>query len=370
MSNKGIGQASLQTVVSAASRELLSNVNAPFGVNIPKVKDSIESLTKFETKCLLVQLGNIESNTDTNLIGVGVPPIGTFKAHINSGSLTPTTYSSFGNVATVKLLTADHSDIKLGYVANVVTSASTGRFGSNTMVIQKSIAGNTTAGSFVPGFEYVITSIGTTDFSLIGVDTDTANVVIGNVFVANAVGLGTGTASISNNQIMLSSSHTVTGDVIFNANPLSLGKYQNSDYFLIKNGYKNDDGTWTGKDGVDSHEVFLAATTVQDNIVQNFIQQEYNNLIKSGAIRDGDTKEIIAGMLALAYQYQDLGNPLLRQSIYNPDGTINLETYSIATKANVWRETGQTVDSKGRPGHIYFNGGRYAITTLGADVSE
>jgi hypothetical protein len=61
---------------------------------------------------------------------------------------------------------------------------------------------------------------------------------------------------------------------------------------------------------------------------------------------------------------------LLRQSIYNPDGTINLETYSIATKANVWRETGQTVDSKGRPGHIYFNGGRYAITTLGADVSE
>ena len=75
-------------------------------------------------------------------------------------------------------------------------------------------------------------------------------------------------------------------------------------------------------------------------------------------------------MLALAYQYQDLGNPALNQNPRNVDGTINLVNYSIGTKANVWRNTGQTVDSQGRPGHIFFNGGRYAIGTLGADTAE
>jgi hypothetical protein len=101
-----------------------------------------------------------------------------------------------------------------------------------------------------------------------------------------------------------------------------------------------------------------------------FLQEQYIDLVKQGAIRAGDSKEIIAGMLALAYQYQDLGNPQLGQNIYNTNGTINLENYSIGTRANVWRETGQTVDSQGRPGHIYFNGGRYAVRNLGADVPE
>jgi len=75
-------------------------------------------------------------------------------------------------------------------------------------------------------------------------------------------------------------------------------------------------------------------------------------------------------MLALAYQYQDLGNPQLKKNVYNTDGSVNLENYSIASRANVWRNTGQTVDSQGRPGHIYFNAGRYAIRNLGADVPE
>jgi hypothetical protein len=169
---------------------------------------------------------------------------------------------------------------------------------------------------------------------------------------------------------MLSSNHTASGDILFNVFPLKLGKYQNSDYLLTRYGYKNSDGTWASKDGVDSNDVFLEATEVQDNIMNTFLQEQYPELVKTGAIRDGDSKEVIGGMLALAYQYQDLGNPALKQNVYNTDGTINVENYSIASRANVWRNTGQTVDSQGRPGHIYFNGGRYAIRTLGADVPE
>jgi hypothetical protein len=162
----------------------------------------------------------------------------------------------------------------------------------------------------------------------------------------------------------------VSGDVTFTISPLKLGKYQNSEWLLTRYGYKNSDGTWSAKDGVDSNEVFVAANEVQDAIMNDFIQEQYRELIKAGAIRDGDSKEVIAGMLALAYQYQDLGNPALNQNPRNADGTINLTNYSIGTKANVWRNTGQTVDSQGRPGHIYFNGGRYAIGTLGADTAE
>ena len=275
----------------------------------------------------------------------------------------------FANVATITITNSDHSNIQLGMVANIELP-STGSFGSNTMVIKKSIGGNITAGNFVPGFTYNITSIGTTDLTLCGLEGNVANVVIGNVFVANSAGSGTGTAFLTNNQIMLGSNHTGSGDIMFNVFPLKLGKYQNSDYLLTRYGYKNSDGTWAAKDGVDSNDVFLEATEVQDTIMGTFLQEQYIDLVKQGAIRAGDSKEIIAGMLALAYQYQDLGNPQLGQNIYNTNGTINLENYSIGTRANVWRETGQTVDSQGRPGHIYFNGGRYAVRNLGADVPE
>jgi hypothetical protein len=362
MANRGITNAANNLVVSPASRQSLDTPGSPRGFSLNKIKPNIETLSKFETKCVLIQLSSLESNINASTVNVGVPQIGTFKAIINSDT-------TFANAAAITITNSDHSDIQLGMVANIQLP-STGSFGSNTMVIKKSAGGNITAGNFVPGFTYRVTSIGTTNFSLIGVDTATANVVIGNVFVANAVGTGTGTAFLTNNQILLGSNHTVSGAINFNVSSLKLGKYQNSDYLLTRYGYKNSDGSWATKDGVDSNEVFLAAAEVQDNIMNTFLQEQYQELIKQGAIRDGDSKETVAGMLALAYQYQDLGNPQLKQNVYNTDGTVNLENYSIASRANVWRENGQTVDSQGRPGHIYFNGGRYAIRTLGADAPE
>lgn len=369
MSNSGITNAVNNPIVNPASRAELPKATAPRGFALGAVKPEILTLTKFETKCIQIQLSSIESNINVSAVNIGPPTIGTFRANINANTVVSWANTYFSNVAAVTITNSDHANIRIGMVANIV-SPSTGAFGANTMVIKKSVGGTITAGNFVPGFTYKISSLGTTNFTLCGLEGNVANVVVGNVFVANSVGTGTGTAFLSNNQIMLSSDHSVSGDITFTVSPLRLGKYQTSEWLLIKYGYKNVDGTWNTKDGVDANDIFTAASDVQDEIVGNFIQEQYAELIKVGAIREGDGKDIIAGMLALAYQYQDLGNPALNQKINNPNGTINLQNYSIATKCNVWRNTGETVDSQGRPGHIYFNGGRYAIRTLGADVPE
>jgi hypothetical protein len=369
MANNAISNAKSYTVINPASRSALSNVSAPRGVTLEKLRPNIQNLTKFETKCLQVQLSNLESNTSVGLISLGMPKIGPFKANINANTVISYAGTYFSNVASVLITNTDHKDIRVGMVANI-ESPSVGSFGANTFVITKSVEGIVTAGNFIPGFTYRITSIGSTNFTLCGLEANVADVVVGNVFVANSAGTGTGTAFIDKNQIMLGSNHTISGDVVFRVAPVKVGKYQISEWLLQRYGYKNNDGSWASKDGVDSNEILLTASDIQDEIIGNFIVEQYRELIKAGAIREGDGKEIIAGMLALAYQYQDLGYPLLNEKIYNTDGTINLKNYSIGTKCNVWRNTGSTVDSQDRPGHIYFNGGRYAIATLGADVPE
>lgn len=364
MSNTGIINAANNPVIKPASRQSLISSTAPLGVNLDEIRDTIATLNKFETKCLLVQLANLESDNDSTLISVGVPSLGIFRANINANTVVSWWNTYYANIATLTITNSDHSMIKLGTVANV-QSPSSGVLGSNTMVIAKSVGGNIIAGNFIPGCTYTITSVGTTDFVAIGANAS----VIGNVFVANAAGSGTGTALGTNNEIILGSNHAISGDISFTVSPLKLGKYQNSQWLLTQLGYINADGSWNTKDGVDSNEIFVLAPGVQDSIMYDFIQTQYSELIKSGAVRPNDSKEIVGGMLALAYQYQDLGNPQLNQSKFNADGTVNLTNFSIGTKANVWRSTGQTVDSQARPGHIYFNAGRYAIRTLGADVT-
>lgn len=365
MIDRGITDSTNNVVVNPASRELLSSTSAPFGVSLNKFKPGIETLNKFETKCLLIQLGELESNTNSNLISVGVPQIGSFRANINANTVVSHWGTYYANVAAVTITNSNHANIRLGMVANIQTP-SQGSFGSNTMIIMKSVGGNITAGNFIPGFTYTITSLGTTNFTAIGANAS----VIGNVFVANAAGSGTGTALGTNNEIMLGSNHTVSGDIIFNTNPLCLGKYQSSQFLLTQKGYVDSEGNWTGKDGIDTNDIFLSATEVQNSLMRDYIQDQYVELIRAGAIRDNDTKETIAGMLALSYQYHDITNPELNYRVYNTEGTINLENYSAASRANVWRANGQTVDSRNRPGHIYFNGGRYSVRTLGADVPE
>jgi len=66
--------------------------------------------------------------------------------------------------------------------------------GSNVITVTQTSHGyTTTAGSFFVGQEYRITSIGTTDFTLIGASANN----VGLTFTATGVGSGTGTASIA-----------------------------------------------------------------------------------------------------------------------------------------------------------------------------
>ena len=65
--------------------------------------------------------------------------------------------------------------------------------GSGTITVTQTAHGyTTTAGAFVVGREYRITSVGTTDFTLIGASANT----VGVLFFATGVGAGTGTASV------------------------------------------------------------------------------------------------------------------------------------------------------------------------------
>ncbi len=69
---------------------------------------------------------------------------------------------------------------------------------ANVMVIASSgpvPVSNTTSvsgGSFVPGATYIVTSVGTTNFSLIG-----GSNTVGSIFTATGVGSGSGTATLS-----------------------------------------------------------------------------------------------------------------------------------------------------------------------------
>ena len=66
--------------------------------------------------------------------------------------------------------------------------------GSNVVIVTQNSHGYlTNAGSFVPGEQYKIVSVGSTDFTLIGAASNT----VGTVFTATGVGTGSGTASIA-----------------------------------------------------------------------------------------------------------------------------------------------------------------------------
>lgn len=95
-----------------------------------------------------------------------------------------------------------------------------------------------------------------------------------------------------------------------NADP-RYGRYLIHNKTLINYGYKESDGKkYTGKGGITTDNELIFNNDIQDRILEQYIVDQYKALIKAGAIRDGDKKETIAGMIAVAYQFQD-ANPTL-----------------------------------------------------------
>ena len=122
-----------------------------------------------------------------------------------------------------------------------------------------------------------------------------------------------------------------------------LGRYQVTKRTLINYGYRFTGNTdFTGKDGISFDTEFLFDANVQDRVMERFIQDQYRALIKVGAIRDFDSKEYVAGMIAVAYQFQDavpgLGDidtsGLLGSISGFTDGSTSLLATSGATLSN------------------------------------
>ena len=82
MLNRGINSAANNVVINPADRQKLTDSQAPRGFKIEKTNQEILTLNAFETKCLLIQLANLESNTNSNLTSVGVPTLCFFRTNI------------------------------------------------------------------------------------------------------------------------------------------------------------------------------------------------------------------------------------------------------------------------------------------------
>ena len=136
-----------------------------------------------------------------------------------------------------------------------------------------------------------------------------------------------------------------------------LGKYQMGSAALVEQGYikpeyykkygpnnsfMSNPDAWTGKDGVNSKEAFLAAPAAQETAMEGLTATNYNRMVKTGAIQPGDDPATVAGMLQTAHL---LG----------------------AGGATAWRNGKGGQDANGVTGDTYFAKGKYAIATLTKD---
>lgn len=108
------------------------------------------------------------------------------------------------------------------------------------------------------------------------------------------------------------------------------GRYAVHIKTLINYGYLIENGeVWTNKDGIDSIATFLSNQAVQDGIMERYLVEQYKACIDAGVIEVGDTGDTIAGILAVAHQFQD------HISTYRTSFTIPDEVYITANVSRV-----------------------------------
>jgi hypothetical protein len=113
-----------------------------------------------------------------------------------------------------------------------------------------------------------------------------------------------------------------------------------------KNTAVNDPANWVGKNGITSKEAFFAARELQESLMDQNLQANYRQLVRTDAITSESTAEDVAGKLAVAH-------------LLGATGCLNwcFGTGSTATK-----------DAYGTTGGTYYNTGRYAIASLSPQV--
>jgi hypothetical protein len=126
---------------------------------------------------LMAQLKDQQAGTDGDNLSVG-------------GNLSVTGTSALTGAVTITGAVASASDITIAAASKLIGNV-TGNVVGNATGNLISVSNTITAGSFIVGNTYVIASVGTTDFQLIGASAST----VGIRFTATGVGTGTGTAT-------------------------------------------------------------------------------------------------------------------------------------------------------------------------------
>ena len=134
-----------------------------------------------------------------------------------------------------------------------------------------------------------------------------------------------------------------------------VGKYQFGALALIDTGYVKSSSrsnsqltnpnSWTGKNGINSLEDWLANEAEQEAAMENLTKRNYNTLCRIGAVDKEMPPEDVAGMLAVSH-------------LLGPGG------------AKEYRNGVSKTDAYGTTGGSYFNKGKYAVAQLAPKVSE
>lgn len=128
-----------------------------------------------------------------------------------------------------------------------------------------------------------------------------------------------------------------------------VGKYQFGYPALIDGGYVKSScksnaqlqnpNVWTGKNGIDSLDAFLANSAEQEAAMCAYTRRNYTTMCKIGAVTQDQTPEDVAGMLAVSH-------------LLGPGG------------ARDYRAGKNSADAYGTTGATYFNKGKYAVAVL------
>jgi hypothetical protein len=153
--------------------------------------------------------------------------------------------------------------------------------------------------------------------------------------------------------------------------PPKYGRYAVHNTTLINYGYKDSKtGNWTGKDGIKTEVDFLFDNNVQDRIMQRFIVDQYQALIKCDAIRNGDGKPTVGGLIAASYFFQDAKPSLAAgaQAVGDLLGTLSIgdPTSLVGSAADL---TGQLTQSLGFNGQSAVSGLPAKLDNVLADAT-
>lgn len=138
-----------------------------------------------------------------------------------------------------------------------------------------------------------------------------------------------------------------------------LGKYQFGAAALVDRGYirrdyysrfgqaaLNNPDAWTNKNNISDKDAWLASPRVQELVMYEQLQANYNQLVQNRGIKEGDDLCTIAGMLCVSH-------------LLGPNRGTATRPGALG-----WRTSGTGVDANGTSGTDYYNAGRYAIDVL------